>query len=126
MASTSWGCFHWRGRPIDLKESDRRDLAVAVPPLQTKYWPKKPASLRAGAFRSIEDAVDWLESEVRQNSAKFHRNVDVLEDLEDRLAWARKDLAAEKAVVWTFWLADRSTQMEWVVLGDDASVLRRD
>lgn len=93
MASTVFDCYFWRG-PFN---EDKHSKLV-------------------NSCRSIDIAVGWVEWQVRSGSHEFHRPVDRLMNLEDCVVWARKDLSKGKAVRWPFFLGDRLTLVEWVIV----------
>lgn len=74
--------------------------------------------------RSIDDAVEWVRSNFEEHSPKFYLPEQNATRLDEKLAWSKHHLSHEKILVWAFWLSDRSTQVEWVVVPNDSIDLR--
>lgn len=124
MASTAWHCFFWKGQPLLIKDAERRDSSVAVPPLRSKYWLEKPTSMLVKSTVNIDDAVTWVGANFQEHSQNFYLPAQNATRLEEKLAWSRHHLSHEKILVWCHWLTDRATQVEWVVVPNDSVDLR--
>ncbi|NUS71875.1 MAG: hypothetical protein HOQ05_00555 [Corynebacteriales bacterium] len=123
MASTQWHCYYWRGRIHDYNDAQRRDLQVAIPPIQVKYWLQKPASMRVAIHADMDTALEWLMAEYDK-----HRPSMMLEEpkkMEHRpnAEHLRRCLAGEKIVLCGYWMQD-ITQAQMVIVPNESVDLR--
>ncbi|WP_371517972.1 hypothetical protein [Kitasatospora sp. NBC_01300] len=57
-----WHAYGWIGR----ERAESKSVDDELPPMEIKYWLRKPPRLIRGTFHEIDKAVDWMAGELAQ------------------------------------------------------------
>ncbi|MEV0650170.1 hypothetical protein AB0I28_33415 [Phytomonospora sp. NPDC050363] len=98
-----WRCYRYQGkRPTD---AEARDNTVAVPPLQTVQWLKKPTSMRLLSTTHLDEVELWLAEQSDTYGPRLLNGTeeDILR-MKEAVGYAMQRIKIGKPVVWGHWL----------------------
>lgn len=85
-----WHCLAYVGAKPSAAAA--RDTSIAVPPLVSRDWLKKPVSMREGSFAELEPVQEWMTAKVRIYAPKLlNRSAE-----EEALMWEKAGMAVER------------------------------